>query len=378
MGTHDLIIRGGTLIDPGAGIHAAMDVAVRDGKIAAVGESLDAADADEVVDATGMLVTPGLVDLHVHLFSTGSAFGIDADTYCLAQGTTTAVDAGTAGAFNYRAFEREIAEASTRVFALLNISGIGIPHDGELYNAAWADPERAAAVIEAHRDRIVGIKIRMSPGVVGPNLAHAFAMARQAARAADAPLVVHPNAAEMPMAEILAQLRAGDVITHCFNTSAQSVVDADGKVRPEVIDARRRGVRFDVGHGVHSFSFETAERALDQGFAPDTISSDLFALAVDGPVYNLPHVLSKFLMLGMGLDDVIARATIKPAQLLPSTETIGTLRAGAAADITVMQRRSGRFEFVDGPKTRRVGDTELVAVTTVRAGRIVAAAAKPD
>ncbi|NLF32921.1 MAG: amidohydrolase/deacetylase family metallohydrolase [Planctomycetes bacterium] len=369
MSAYDLVIRHGTVIDPSAGLHGRRDVAIAGGRIAAVAEpgTLEAARS---LDASGRLVTPGLIDLHAHVFDRGSRFGVPADACCLRRGTTTAVDAGSAGAITWGLLADELDRQATRVFALLHISMIGMPADGELLDGDWPDVSRAVETIAAHRDRLIGVKVRLSPRVVGANLQRAFERALEAAQRAGVPLMVHPNAAAMPMEAILERLRPGDIVTHCFNPSPQSVVDGCGTVHREAFEARRRGVLFDVGHGAGSFSFERAERALAQGFAPDVISSDLNSLCVDGPAWDLPCTMSKFLLLGLALDDVVARATARPGALLP-VEGLGTLRPGAPADVVLLERRQGRFEFIDGARQRRTGGERLVATAVVRDGHVV-------
>jgi len=368
---YDLVIRGGTVVDPAEGVHAPGDVAIRDGKIAAIGGPLVDCTARRVLDASGQYVAPGLVDLHVHVFPGGSKFGIDADRYCLQRGVTTVLDAGTAGARSWPAFEDQVASKATRVLALLNISVMGMPADGELLDVAWIDPDCAVRTINSHRDRIVGVKVRLSPKVVGENAERAFAAAIEASRTVGLPLMVHANASSLPMHDILNRLRPGDIVTHCFNTSQHSVLDPNGRLRREALEARRRGVLFDVGHGMSSFSFQVAERAMQQGFLPDTISSDLHALNVEGPVHDLPHVLSKFLMLGMSLEEVLARATQRPAEIMAPRAGLGTLRPGAAADVVLLKLEEGEFEFHDSLDAKRIGQRRLVPTTTVRAGQVV-------
>ena len=368
---YDLLIRGGTVLDPAAGVHAPGDVAIKDGKIAAIHEPGSACTARRVLDACGQLVAPGLVDLHVHVFPGGSRFGIEADAHCLQHGVTTVLDAGTAGANSWSAFEDQVAAKATRVLALLNISAIGMPDDGELLDAAWVDADRAAATIASHRDRIVGVKVRLSPKVVGQNAERAFSSALQVSQVTGLPLMVHPNASRLRMPDILNRLRPGDIVTHCFNTSEHSVLDPNGRLRPEAAEARSRGVLFDVGHGLSSFSFEVAERAMQQGFLPDTISSDLHALNVDRLAHNLPHVLSKFLALGMSLDEVLIRATERPARILAPRQEIGTLRPGAATDLVLLKLEEGEFRFHDCLGATRTGRVRLLPTATVRTGQTI-------
>lgn len=377
MAQYDLIIRQGTVVDPSQGLHARKDIAVTAGRIAAIEDAIPETPGSRVLDARDRVVTPGLVDLHVHAFAGGSDYGIDVDTYCLPRGVTTVLDAGSAGAIHWPIFHQAIVrQAKTRVFALLNLSAIGLPAAGELLDIHWADPQRAADTVQAHRDVLVGLKVRLSPSAAGPNAREALARALEAAERARVPLMIHPtHSRELPMEEILDRLRPGDILTHCFSPAA---FDERHGVRPAALAARVRGVRFDVGHGSGSFSFATAEKALEQGFLPDTISSDLHALNIRGPVYDLPTVMSKFLMLGLSLDTVVAMAASQPGRLLRDDGWLGTLRVGAPADIAVFRLTPGDFTFLDSAGQSRQGGLKLEPVAVFREGTAVAMASTPE
>jgi dihydroorotase len=365
------------VIDPMQGISGTRDVAIAGGRVARVAEAIPRADAARVLEAAGRIVTPGLIDVHVHVYEGVAPLGIPADPNCIAKGVTTALDAGSAGAHTFPAFRRQIALASTRVFALLNISVIGQasmtpdnPH-GELLDLRYANPKAAIRAIEEHRDVILGIKIRLSREIAGENDLKALAIAREASEAVKLPLMVHIGDTHSPLGEILGTLRRGDVVTHSFHGRPGGVLDAGGRVLPEVRRAVERGVHLDVGHGRGSFSFDVAEKAFRQDLLPGTISSDVHRYNVDGPVFDLATTLSKYLHIGMTLEQVVERATANAARAFGFPAGLGTLREGAEADVAVWRIAEGDFEFVDALGARRMGHRKLVPVATVKAGRLV-------
>jgi dihydroorotase len=375
-GRYDLLVAGGRLIDPAQGISAVRDVAFAGGKVARVAESIPRGETAKVLEAAGRLVTPGLIDVHVHVFDGVAPLGIPADPNCIAKGVTTALDAGSAGAHTFPAFRRQIEVASTRVFALLNISVIGqasmtpdTPH-GELLELRYADAKAAVRVIEQHRDVILGIKIRLSREIAGENDLKALAIARETAEAVKLPLMVHIGDTHSPLRDVLAELRKGDVVTHSFHGRAGGVLDADGRVLPEVRRAVERGVRLDVGHGRGSFSFDVAERAFRQDLLPGTISSDVHRFNVEGPVFDLATTLSKFLHIGMTPEQAVERATSNAAAAFGFPKGLGTLREGAEADAAVWRLAEGDFEFADALGQKRIGHRKLVPEAVVKAGRI--------
>lgn len=381
---YDLLVKGGRLVDPAQGISAARDIAVAGGKIARITESIDAGEARQVLDARGKIVTPGLIDIHVHVYDGVAPLGIPADPNCIAKGVTTAVDAGSAGAHTFPGFRRYVIErVETRVFALLNISVIGQstlspdnPH-GELLDLRYANPNLTARTIERHRDVIVGVKIRLTRNIAGDHDLAALKLAREAADAAGLPLMVHIGGSYSPLRDILAMLKKGDVVTHCFRAGDGGILDNSGRVLPEVRSAVSRGVHLDVGHGAGSFSFETAERALKQDVLPGTISSDVHQYNVHGPVFDLATTLSKFLHLGLTLEQVIARATVNPAAVFRFPHSPGSLRPGAEADIAVFDLREGDFPLVDAQGAQRIGHHKLFPVATVKSGRLYGSSAIP-
>jgi dihydroorotase len=369
----DLLITGGRIIDPDAGLDGVADIAIAGGLIQQVAPSLPTAGARRVVDARGRIVTPGLVDLHVHVYDRVVPISIDADAACLARGTTTAVDGGSAGANTFAGFRAHVVErARTRLFAMLNISKIGLADSNEYSDLRFVDPDAAVKVIEANRDVILGVKVRLTPDIVGGQDLEVLRRARQAADAVRLPMMVHIGGGASPLQKTLELFRPGDVLTHALHGRTGQIMDAAGRLLPAVVEAQRRGVVMDVGHGSGNLSFEVAERAARAGWFPDTISSDIHSGNVKGPVIDLPTTLSKFLMLGMTLPQVIRAATSAPAAALRIPGKVGTLAEGAPADIAVLDLRDGPVTFTDSLRQTRTATRSLVHVATLKAGAIVA------
>jgi dihydroorotase len=332
-----LVLRGGHVIDPAASVDGAYDVVIDDDRITELAPAgTGVPGAEEVIDVTDALVTPGLVDLHGHWWE-GSPYGLDPRTN-LRGGVTFAVDAGTAGFSNFDAFRRlTLDSAPVRMRAFLHVAAAGLvsPLVGELEDIRYARPRETAAVIDANRDVLVGVKVRIGTGAAGANCASALAAALEAAELARAPLMVH-IADGADIGAIFTSLRPGDIVTHALTALGPRIVDEGGRVRQEVWDAHERGVRLDVGHGCGSFSWATARAALADGLAPDTISTDLHRYSVERPVVDLPLTMSKLLHLGMSLPDVVRATTVTAATLAGAPE-LGTLRAGAPADVAVLR-----------------------------------------
>lgn len=373
--SYDIVIRGGEVIDPSQGLRKVCDVAVQGNRIAAVEESIDASGTHQVIDARGQLVVPGLIDLHVHVYE-HSPFGLDADSLCAAGGVTTMLDAGTAGSYNFDAFRREtIDRARTQIFSLVNLSCIGLiaANLGELLDRRYADPEGVVTTIARNPDVAVGVKIRAGTHIIGAgeqgwaNLRDAI----QAARDSGTWLMVHIGESPMSIPELAEALAPGDCITHCFKGGSTRVTDDSGRVWEAIHAAAERGVIFDVGHGFGSFQWEVVQAALDDGFEPTTISTDIHTRNLHGPVYDMPTTMSKFLMLGTPLERVIEMSTTRPARILNQAGELGTLKVGSVADIAVLEQHTGRFVFTDSYRQQRIGEQLLTAATTVRRGEIV-------
>jgi dihydroorotase len=369
----DLVIRNGVVVDPLQGLSERRDVGIRAGRIVAVTREIEPDVGWDILDATDHLVTPGLIDIHVHVYPGVSHYGVLPDATCLARGVTTACDAGSAGADTFDGLRRYVIDVSeTRVLAYLNISAIGMvsPLDNELEDLRHASPERAIGVVERNRDLIQGIKVRLSRRHVGRNGLEPLRLARKAAEAVGMPIMVHVGDTDPSLGEILTELRARDIVTHCFHGRSQGILDEAGSVLPEVVEAVRKGIVFDVGHGVGSFSFDVARKALAQGIVPATISSDLHHYNVNGPVFDLATTMSKFLLLGVPLAEVLAKTTSVPASLLGLADQLGAIREGFLADITIFTLAEGEFQFEDSMKQQLVGRQKLEPVAVIRRGRI--------
>ncbi|MFZ0908035.1 MAG: amidohydrolase/deacetylase family metallohydrolase [Candidatus Acidiferrales bacterium] len=374
---YSLLVKGGRVIDPSQGISDEQDVAISGSKVARVAKNIPETDAQQILDARGKIVTPGLIDLHVHVYDGVVPYGIPPDPNCIAKGVTTVVDAGSAGAHTFPGFRRSIINlVSTRVYALLNISVIGqASHSvnnqwGELLEIRYANPKLAIATIEKNRDVIMGIKVRLGRNLSGENDMQALKLAREAADAVELPIMVHIGGTTSPLPDILSMLKKRDIVTHCYRAGDGGTLDDNGRVLPAVFKARERGVHFDVGHGVGSFSFDVAEKAMKQDLYPGTISSDLHQLNYTGPVFDLATTLSKFMILGMTLEQVIERASTNAARTFDFPQGFGTLREGAEADVAIFELREGKFDFIDSEKQTRTGRLKLFPVATVKSGQI--------
>ena len=381
---YDLVVKGGRVIDPSQQISSELDIAVSGRKIARVAAGIQETEARHVLNARGKIVTPGLIDIHVHVYDGVAPLGIPADPNCIAKGVTTVVDAGSAGAHTFPGLRKYVINVvDTRVYALLNISVVGQstlsddnPH-GELLDLRYANPKLAIRTIEQNRDVILGVKVRLSRNIAGEHDLIALRLAKEAADAVKLPLMVHIGNTSSPVNQILQVMTKGDVITHTFHGNPGGILDTGGRVLTEVRAAVDRGVRLDVGHGRGSFAFDVAEKAIKQDLLPGTISSDVHQFNVNGPVFDLATTLSKFLLMGMTLDQVVERAATNPARTFGFPEGLGTLREGAEADVAVFSLTEGKFEFVDAMSQKRTGTLKLVPVATVKAGKIYGSASIP-
>jgi dihydroorotase len=317
------------------------------------------------------VLVPGLVDLHTHLYTGVSHYGIDPDAHCLRRGVTTAVDAGSAGAQTFPGFRRYVIEpAATRVFAFLHVAVQGMITSlvGELEDLRWASPDQAVARAREHPDLIVGVKVRLGYQMVGNDPQPALRLARQAAGQLGLPLMVHIIDMREPITWLLRQLGEGDIVTHCFHANEGGILAPDGRLYPEVASARARGVVFDVGHGAGSFAYRVARAAFAQDFPPDTVSSDLHAHNVAGPVYDQATTLSKLLHCGMSLAEVVAATTTAPAAAIRRSGDVGTLAPGRTADLTGFELRAGEWMLPDGAGDTELVETLIVPRLVVRAG----------
>jgi dihydroorotase len=373
--TYDLLLRGGRVIDPSQKLDAVTDVAFSEGKVARIGQGLKADPGTDVRELSGAIVTPGLIDLHTHVYWGGTSLGIDAEDFCRRSGVTTAVDTGSAGPGNFAGFRKHVIERSeVRILAYLHVSFAGIyafsPRVmvGESEEIRLMAPIDAAEVANANRDIIVGIKVRVGAHASGRSGTVPLDIALQVAEEVGMPVMAHIDDPPPTYEEVLARLRPGDVLTHAFRPYPNAPSTAQGTVKQAVIEARRRGVLFDIGHGKGSFAFKTARAMLANGFMPDTISSDVHTLCINGPAFDQVTTMSKFLCLGMPLADVIAASTVNAAFALKRPE-LGSLKPGCVGDATILSVKDGRFDYVDVVGERLAGDRRIVSDGVVIAGR---------
>ena len=378
---YDMLIKGGTVIDPAQDLHAVRDVALAGGRVAALDEEIYEETAQTVIDAAGYLVTPGLIDLHVHVWWGVSHYGVEPDPTCLARGVTTVYDAGSSGADTFPGFKKYVIDVSaTRIKAFLHVSSQGMlsADIGELTDLRFADVNRAVRMCEEHRDDIVGVKIRMTTNLVGENGKEGLKRAREVCDATGLPLMIHPNASPLSFEDMMGELRAGDIVTHCFHQSDTGILDDSGAIRPAARRAAQKGILFDLGHGQGSFVFDVAEAAMSQDFPPGTISSDLHVYNLNGPVYDLVTTVSKFLVLGLSLDEAIEKVTAAPARAMGALGEIGTLCPGARADLAILELQAGSFAFNDTRGGTRSAEEKLETVSTISGGRLYAPSAFDD
>jgi len=375
----DLVIKGGEVLDPSQNLRAKRDIGMRYGKVEALEADIPAARANRVMNAAGRLVVPGLIDLHSHVYTTG--IGIPADELITFQGTTSAVSAGDAGASTFAAYRRYMqAQSRTRLFAFVHIANIGLSAFpvGELFNIDFAQAEAAAKALAENADVAIGIKVRMSQNVIAR---HGIEPLKRAIRACEMAgtggrVMCHIGGVETSalMSQILETLRPGDILTHCYSGAPNDEgkftnIVQEGRLLPAALEAKKRGVLFDVGHGGGSFDYTVAEVAIPAGCTPDTISSDIHVFSGNsaGQPY-LTNVMSKFLNMGFSLEQVVTMATAAPAKIINRIPKHGTLQVGAPADATLLDVVNGPVEFVDTRNNKRAGKVHLKPAGAVIAG----------
>jgi dihydroorotase len=373
------ILKGGRLIDPTGGKDGMFDIRVRDGKIDAIGADLDPAGAT-VLDVKGRIVTPGLIDVHLHLMKGLGAFGVDPDIFGVGSGVTTVVDAGSAGHTLLDVFRNYVtANAKTRVLNYINLStlgGVSGPGYSILADPRLIDEAKIEQAVEANRDIIVGIKIMATGGALGSQGLKPLERARKLGDELKIPLLVHigeswtKGAEPVAVGDVLKYLRAGDIVTHMFTVHPGGLLDANGKLWPQVRDAKESGVLMDVGHGLHNLNFDVARKVLDQGLHPDGVSTDGHRGNRAGPVYDLPTTMAKLMALGFTLNQVVEMATANAAKLLGRSGELGTLKVGQAAEISVLQVEDREWTAVDSQKGAIPARQAILPVYAIRSDTI--------
>jgi dihydroorotase len=369
---HELVLKGGRVLDPSQGIDKPTDIAFSEGKVAAIGDGLT---GQAVRDVAGKIVCPGLIDLHTHVYWGGTSLGVDATMLARNGAVTTSVDAGSAGPGNFHGFRKHVIEPSpVRILPYLNVSYPGIyafsktVMVGECVDMRLIDLRECVRVAREHKDLVLGIKVRVGKTASGDNGIMPLDMAIEAAEDLGLPVMAHLDNPPPARKDVMARLRPGDVLTHCFRPFPNAPLAPDGKVREEVAAARARGIFFDIGHGGGSFGFQTTRGMLAAGFLPDAISSDVHTVSIDGPAYDLLTTMSKFLCLGVDLSTVIKLATANPAKAIRHPE-LGTLKPGSVGEASVLELKTGRFEYYDVLGEILVGEQRLTASGVVLGGR---------
>ena len=373
---YDLLLTGGTLLDPAQGIHDRRDIAFKDGVVASVAERIDAASASTSVDVSGKLITPGLIDLHGHFYHGGNPTAVHADNICLSSGTTTGIDAGSAGFLNYPAMRDYVFPAHrTRLLAFLHVGAVGLAANGVLggglHDMRVIDVDRTADAIKENPGFCFGVKVRMHINAVAYWDAHeAMRRARAVADQANTRLMVHVSGTPIPLPDVLEFLGPGDISTHAYNGHPENILDRNLKIRQEVREASERGVIMDLAHaGVHA-DVEVTRAAIEQGMPPTTISTDIHNPPPDRTVYKMNDLVSKVHAMGMPLPDAVAASTSTPAKVLGLEGEIGSLAPGMSGDAAVFDMREGRFVWIDSAGHSQEGTVRLDTFISVRAGQV--------
>jgi dihydroorotase len=373
---YDLVLKGGRVVDPAQGIDSICDIAFSDGGVAAIDAGIDPSSAADTRMVDGLIVTPGLIDLHTHVYWGATSLGVRPEAVARRSGSTTLVDAGSAGAGNFAGLKEFMIEpAAVRILAYLNISFAGIFGSkqgdlvGECADLRLLDVAECVAAVQANRDLVVGIKVRLGRMAGGSSGLIPLDLALEVAEELDLPVMTHIDIPPPKRRDVLEKLRPGDILTHCFRPFPNSPVTKSGRMLPEMVAARERGVIFDVGHGVGSFSFAMARASLEQGYAPDVISSDVHVFSYDGPAFDVAVTMSKYLCLGMPFDDVVRAATAKPAEVMGRPE-LGSLALGSVGDAVAFRLEEGQFDYYDAVGEVLVGDRRLMPEVMVVGGRI--------
>lgn len=376
---YDLLIKNGRVIDPAQSLDDELDVAISDGKIATVVRDIPITEGREIVDAKGKIVTPGLIDVHCHVYDSVVKNGAEPDAAGVKQGVTTVVDCGSAGQAIFGGFPKYvIPEARTTIYCFLHLGSQGLTVTPELRDWDEIDLDAVTATIDAHRDIIKGVKLRLVGNIVASAGIKVVKMAKEVAKNFGLPIMIHIGDAKKQVSPTLTQeflplMENGDILSHVYTPLLGSILRSDGTVMPELREAMERGVVMDVAHGRFNFSFEVARKSMAQGILPTTISTDVTLPSITGPVYGMTVTMSKFMALGLDLPTIIEMSTVNPARTIRVENMIGSLKAGMEADVSILDLLSGKWVLEDAQK-ETVETTELLApIMTVKSGQIIPA-----
>jgi dihydroorotase len=366
----DIVVRSGEIRDPGSKLRRKADIGIRDGGIAAIEDTIAPERGIDVIDATGLWVVPGLVDLHTHCYHGATTIGLEADPVAARSGVTTWVDAGTFGYAQTPGFRRFIVNpAQARIFGFVYLYMDNRNPDADAVKYVRSQVRPTGEMADRNRDIILGVKVQIGSNMSG-RYAYDFAkIARELCDTYKLPLMAHISFAPPETDQVMELMRPGDIVTHCYNRHTLGILDANGRVRASVRDARQRGVLFDVGHGSGSFNFEIARQAIGQGFLPDTISTDVYTSNVSGPVFDLPTTMSKMLAVGMSEDDIIEKCTAAPARVVNRVQGMGAIAVGGPADIALMTMETGKFRLIDSQRNTVDVDRRFASRLTICRGK---------
>lgn len=372
---YDIVIKNGEVRDPARAYKARADVAIRDGKIAAIEPAIPAEKARETIDARGLYVVPGIVDLHTHIYyGGGSVPGIEADPVAARSGVTTWVDAGSFAYDNVAGFRRYIVDrAQVRVYGFVYLYPANRDPEADPVKYARSLMRQTGEAITNNPDILLGVKVQIGANMNGRFSPEFLKIARELCDTYKLKLMVHISDAPPEVPQIMPLMKPGDIITHAYTGHGTSLTDAAGKLKPGVAEARARGVIFDLGHGLGSFNFAEAKKCLDAGFPVDTISSDIYQRNIEGPVYDMPTTMSKLLHLGMSFDDVLLRTTINPAKVIARSPGIGTLAPGSPADVALLAMEDGQFRLVDSQRNAVTAKQKIACRLTICRGKRILA-----
>jgi dihydroorotase len=379
LAVYDLVIKNGRVIDPAQNIDDKLDVAINGDKVAALARDIAPSEAGQVVDASDHLVTPGLIDLHTHVFDGIMKIAVAPDTAGVKHGVTTVLDGGSAGEATFAAFPRYVLPtARTRVFCYLHMCSFGLLPEPELRDWDEINLEEMEATITSHRDLIKGIKLRLVGNLVAREGAKVVEVQQKLAKKLGLPIMIHIGDMDgrVPSTitpEVLPMLEPGDIVSHIYTGNQGCPLRPDGTVLPEMRAAMERGVVMDTATGRYNMSFDSARKGLAQGILPTTLSTDLTQRSLTGPTYNLPVTMAKFMALGLELKQVIAMSTVNPARALGEGDRIGSLKPGMEADVSILELSSGKWKLQDTLQQTIEAEQMLTPVTTVKAGEVIPA-----
>ena len=376
---YDLLIKGGRVIDPAQKVDGVLDVAINGQKIALVAKDISPAEGRQVLNAKGKIVTPGLIDMHCHIFDSIHGISIEPDIAGVKQGVTTVADGGSTGQATFRAFLKYIIPPSkSAVFCFLHLCSLGQLLTPELRDWEGIDLDAIKAVVNSNREIIKGIKLRLVGNIVASDGPKVIKITRELARSLGLPMMVHigdPGELVPPelTQELLGVMDAGDILTHVFTSKQGGILRPDDTVLPELREAMDRGIVMEVAHGRNNFSFAVARKCMDQGILPTVLSTDINTLCLNGPVFGLAAVMSKFMALGLSLDEVVEMSTINPACALGIDNRAGSLQCGMDADVSILELNSGKWEMEDSIGQTMLTTSLLTPRTTIKSGLVIPA-----